>query len=434
MTHLNRLTATQAARKLAAREITSEALVEDCLARIAERDSKVRAWTLVDADGARERARALDRSASAGPLHGLPIAVKDLFDTVGMDTTYGSPIYAGHRPAWDAVAVALARAAGGVILGKTVTTEFATFHPGATRNPHDFARTPGGSSSGSAAAIADFMVPLAFGTQTAGSIVRPSAFCGVVGYKPTFGTVSRVGVKMISDSLDTIGGIARTVRDVALLVGAVGERPELFIDDSSSPAPRVGFCRTHEWAQAQPEAVAAFEAARDGLARSGVSVRDISLHEAFAGLAEAQLAIMTHEVASSLSYERLNHRDQLSSDMIRMIDAGLGVSKWQYDAARAVARSCRAQFDGLFRDVDVVIAPSAHGEAPEGSATGNPLFQRMWTVLHTPCVHLPMSRGPHGLPVGITVIGRLGGDRALLEAADRIHELLGGRELTAVAA
>lgn len=434
MTHLNRLTATQAARKLAAREITSEALVEDCLARIAERDSKVRAWTLVDADGARERARALDRSASAGPLHGLPIAVKDLFDTVGMDTTYGSPIYAGHRPAWDAVAVALARAAGGVILGKTVTTEFATFHPGATRNPHDFARTPGGSSSGSAAAIADFMVPLAFGTQTAGSIVRPSAFCGVVGYKPTFGTVSRVGVKMISDSLDTIGGIARTVRDVALLVGAVGERPELFIDDSSSPAPRVGFCRTHEWAQAQPEAVAAFEAARDGLARSGVSVRDISLHEAFAGLAEAQLAIMTHEVASSLSYERLNHRDQLSSDMIRMIDAGLGVSKRQYDAARAVARSCRAQFDGLFRDVDVVIAPSAHGEAPEGSATGNPLFQRMWTVLHTPCVHLPMSRGPHGLPVGITVIGRLGGDRALLEAADRIHELLGGRELTAVAA
>lgn len=433
MTHLNRLTATQAARKLAAREITSEALVEDCLARIAERDSKVRAWTLVDADGARERARALDRSASAGPLHGLPIAVKDLFDTVGMDTTYGSPIYAGHRPAWDAVAVALARAAGGVILGKTVTTEFATFHPGATRNPHDFARTPGGSSSGSAAAIADFMVPLAFGTQTAGSIVRPSAFCGVVGYKPTFGTVSRVGVKLISDSLDTIGGIARTVRDVALLVGAVGERPELFIDDSSSPAPRVGFCRTHEWAQAQPEAVAAFEAARDGLARSGVSVRDISLHEAFAGLAEAQLAIMTHEVASSLSYERLNHRDQLSSDMIRMIDAGLGVSKRQYDAARAVARSCRAQFDGLFRDVDVVIAPSAHGEAPEGSATGNPLFQRMWTVLHTPCVHLPMSRGPHGLPVGITVIGRLGGDRALLEAADRIHELLGGRELTAVA-
>jgi Asp-tRNA(Asn)/Glu-tRNA(Gln) amidotransferase A subunit family amidase len=434
MTHLNRLTATQAARKLAAREITSEALVEDCLARIAERDSRVRAWTLVDARGARERARALDRGASAGPLHGLPIAVKDLFDTVDMDTAYGSPIYAGHRPAWDAVAVALARAAGGVILGKTVTTEFATYHPGATRNPHDFARTPGGSSSGSAAAIADFMVPLAFGTQTAGSIVRPSAFCGVVGYKPTFATVSRVGVKMISDTLDTIGGIARTVPDVALLVGAIGERPELFIEDSSSRAPRAGFCRTHEWAQAQPEAVAAFEAARNGLERSGASVRDISLDDAFAGLADAQLAIMTLEVASSLSYERLNHRAQLSGDMIKMIDAGLAVSKQQYDAARAVARSCRARFDDLFRDVDVVIAPSAHGEAPEGTATGNPLFQRVWTVLHTPCVHLPISRGPHGLPVGITVIGRHGDDRTLLRAADWIHESLGGRELTAVAA
>jgi Asp-tRNA(Asn)/Glu-tRNA(Gln) amidotransferase A subunit family amidase len=241
-------------------------------------------------------------------------------------------------------------------------------------------------------------------------------------------------VKSISDTLDTIGGIARTVRDVALLVGAIGERPELFIGDASSPAPRVGFCRTHEWAQAQPEAVAAFEGARDGLERAGASVRDIALHEAFAGLADAQLAIMTHEVASSLAYERLEHREQLSGDMIRMIDAGLAVSKRQYDAARAVARSCRAQFDDLFRDVDVVIAPSAHGEAPEGTATGNPLFQRAWTVLHTPCVHLPISRGPSGLPVGITVIGRLGADRALLQAADWIHELLGGREITAVAA
>lgn len=433
MAHLNRLTATQAAHKLAAREITSEALVEDCLERIALRESQVRAWTLVDADGARARARELDRGASAGPLHGLPIAVKDLFDTVDMDTTYGSPIYAGHRPAWDAVAVALARAAGGVILGKTVTTEFATFHPGATRNPHDLRRTPGGSSSGSAAAIAAFMAPLALGTQTAGSIVRPSAFCGVVGYKPTFGTVSRIGVKMISDTLDTIGGIARTVRDVALLVGAIGERPELFIEDASSSAPRVGFCRTHEWPQAQPEAVAAYEAARDRLGRSGASVRDISLPDTFAGLADAQLAIMTHEVASSLSFERLNHREQLSSDLITMIDAGLAVSKWQYDSARTVARSCSAQIDDLFRDVDVVVAPSAHGEAPEGSATGNPLFQRVWTVLHTPCVHLPMSRGPQGLPVGITVVGRRGGDRALLRAADRIHEVLGGPELTALA-
>ncbi|HVO87460.1 MAG TPA: amidase [Casimicrobiaceae bacterium] len=433
MPRLNRLSATQAARMLAAREITAEALLDDCLARIAERDAQVRAWMVVDASRARERARALDRAAVSGPLHGLPIAVKDVFDTVDMVTTYGSPIYANHRPASDAAAVALARAAGGVIVGKTVTTEFATYHPGPTRNPHNTAHTPGGSSSGSAAAVADYMVPLGFGTQTAGSIVRPAAFCGVVGYKPTFGTVSRVGVKMISDTLDTIGGLARTVRDVALFVGALSERHELFIDDTRNDAPRIGFCHTYEWAQAQPEAVAAFEAARRDLERGGARVRDITLPKDFAGLADSQIAIMTHEVANSLSYERLNHRDQLSGDMTKMIDAGLGVSKRQYDHARALVHGCRAQLDEIFRDVDVIVAPSAHGEAPEGTATGNPLFQRMWTMLRTPCVHLPTARGPHGLPVGITVIGRMDGDAALLRAADWMHDNLGGPQVTAIA-
>jgi len=432
MAPLNRLTATEAARKLAAREISAEALLADCLQRIEERDPAVRAWTCVDGARALERARALDRGASAGALHGLPLAVKDLFDTVDMPTTYGSPIYAGHRPPWDAAAVAIARAAGAIVVGKTVTTEFATFHPGPTRNPHNAAHTPGGSSSGSAAAVADFMVPLAFGTQTAGSIVRPSAFCGVVGYKPSFGTASRVGVKMISDTLDTIGGIARTVQDVALLVGAVAQRPELFVGDATN-APRVGFCRTYEWDHAQPEAVAAFEQARRAVERAGASVRDVTLASAFAGLADAQLAIMTHEVATSLSYERLCHRDRLSDDMIKMIDTGLEVTKPRYDAARALARSCRAQLGDIFRDLDVVIAPSAHGEAPQGTATGNPLFQRMWTLLHTPCVHLPSARGPRGLPVGITVAAPIGADRRLLQAADWIHTQLGGPEVTALA-
>src|SRR5450432_3439542 len=216
MGNLNRLGATEAARKLATREITAVSLLADCLERIAERESTVHAWTYLDADAAMRRARALDAQASAGLLHGLPIGVKDLFDTFDMPTSYGSPIYADHRPAADAACVALARAAGAVVIGKTVTTEFATFHPGATTNPHNPAHTPGGSSSGSAAAVADGMVPLAFGTQTAGSIIRPAAFCGVVGYKPAFGTINRAGVKAISDSLDTIGAFGRTVPDVAL--------------------------------------------------------------------------------------------------------------------------------------------------------------------------------------------------------------------------
>jgi amidase len=276
------------------------------------------------------------------------------------------------------------------------------------------------------------MVPLAFATQTAGSIIRPSAFCGVVGYKPSHGTVSRVGVKMISDTLDTVGGIARTVRDVALFVGALAQRPELFVGDASN-APRIGFCRTFEWDHAQPETVAAFDAARRGVERAGAKVRDITLPKAFAGLVDAQLVIMTHEVATSLSYERLHHRDQLSGDMTKMIDAGLEVSKSRYDAARSLARTCRAELDDVFRDVDAIVAPSTHGEAPEGTATGNPLFQRMWTLLHTPCVHLPTARGPRGLPVGITVAAPIGADRTLLHAADWIHTQLGGPEVTAIA-
>jgi len=277
MSGLNRLSATAAARKLATREISAVALLEDCLARIAAREPVVHAWTFLDPEAARRRARELDAQGPAGLLHGIPIAVKDLFDTCAMPSSYGSPIYAGHRPAADASSVALARAAGAIVVGKTVTTEFATFHPGPTCNPHNPLHTPGGSSSGSAAAVADWMVPLAFGTQTAGSIVRPAAYCGVVGYKPTFGTVNRVGVKMISDTLDTIGALARTVPDVALFVAALTDRPELLIERPLRRPPRVGLCRTQQWDHAQPGTVTAFEQAARSLDKAGASVREIAV-------------------------------------------------------------------------------------------------------------------------------------------------------------
>ena len=421
MTQFNRLSATDAARKLATREITAVSLLADCLERIAERDSVVRAWTHVEIDAAMQRARALDAQPTTGLLHGLPIAVKDLIDTCDMPTSYGSPIYANHRPFADAACVALARAAGAIVVGKTVTTEFATFHPGPTRNPHNPAHTPGGSSSGSAAAIADWMVPLAFGSQTAGSIVRPAAFCGVVGYKPTYGTINRVGAKMISDSLDTLGTLARTVPDVALFVAALTGRRELVIERASSNSPRIGLCRTREWDRAQPETVAAFENAARAVGAAGASVRDVELPQRFAGLIDAQTAIMVHEVAQSLSHERLVHREKLSDDMIAMIDAGLAVPPERYDAARTLARECRAALSEIFRDVDVLLAPSAAGEAPAGMATGDPLFNRMWTLLHVPCIHLPTGVGPRGLPVGITVVGPIGADRATLLAADWTH-------------
>ncbi len=335
MGSLNRLDATALARKLAAREITAAALLEDCLDRIAERESTVHAWTFLDIDAARKRARILDSGSPTGLLHGLPIAVKDLFDTFDMPSCYGSPIYAGHRPAADAASVALARAAGAIVVGKTVTTEFATFHPGPTANPRNPLHTPGGSSSGSAAAVADWMVPLAFGTQTAGSIIRPAAFCGVVGYKPTFGTVSRIGVKMISDTLDTVGALGRSVSDVALFVGALANRRELLVERPLAMAPRVGLCRTYEWNRASPESAAAVDAAARRVSDAGANVREIVLPPDFAALADAQIAIMVREVAESLTHERIAHRQHLSGEMIAMIDAGLAVSPERYDAARS---------------------------------------------------------------------------------------------------
>ena len=429
MSDLHRLSATAAARKLATREITAAALLADCLERIAEREPAVHAWTFVDADGAMRRARALDAQGPAGLLHGLPIAVKDLFDTFDMPSSYGSPIYASHRPAWDAACVAVARAAGAIVVGKTVTTEFATFHPGPTCNPRNLQHTPGGSSSGSAAAIADWMVPLAFGTQTAGSIIRPAAYCGVVGYKPTYGMVTRVGVKMISDMLDTVGALARSVPDVALFVAALAGRRELLIEQTTADVPRIGLCRTYEWSRAQPETVAVLEDAGKRLRAAGASVRDAALPPPFAGLADAQTTIMVSEVAKSLAYENIAHRAQLSADMTRMIDAGLAVSPQQYDAARSLTRMCRAMLPQIFSEFDVLLAPSTAGEAPAGiAATGDPLFNRMWTLLHVPVVHLPVGSGPHGLPVGVTIAGAVGADRATLRAADWIHARLGGSE------
>jgi len=403
-------------------------LLRDCLERIAEREPTVRAWTFVDTDAAMRRARVLDSQAWTGLLHGLPIAVKDLFDTFDMPTCYGSPIYANHRPAADAACVALARAAGAIVVGKTVTTEFATFHPGPTCNPRNPMHTPGGSSSGSAAAVADWMVPLAFGSQTAGSIVRPAAFCGVVGYKPTYATINRVGAKMISDTLDTVGVVSRSVPDAALFVAALSGRRELLIERPQVDPPRIGLCRTHQWDRAAPETLAVVEDAARRLAKAGANVRDVALPPPFTGLVDAQLAIMVREVALCLSHEWLVHREKLSREMVTMIEAGLAVTLERYDAAQALAQSCRDALANVFDGIDVVIAPSTVGEAPEGiHATGDPLFNRMWTLLHTPCVHLPIGRGPRGLPVGVTVAGPLGADRAMLLAADWIYCKLGQR-------
>lgn len=425
MKTLNTLSAVEAARLIAAKEITSEALVRDCLDRIEAREGEVRAWAFLDREAALRQARAADAGPSRGLLHGLPVGVKDLIDTVDMPTTYGSPIYADHRPAWDAPCVALTRAAGGIVLGKTVTTEFAVMHPGKTRNPHNIRHTPGGSSSGSAAAVADGMVPLAFGTQTAGSIIRPSAFCGAVGYKPSFGLISRVGVKALSDTLDTVGTIARTVPDAALFAAALTGRDDLLVAEPLAAKVRIGICRTYEWKHAQPAMVNALETAERQLAASGAQVSEITLPPNYADLVEAQTDIMFSEQAQSLAYERLAHWPEISPRLQGILEAGLQVTRQRYDAALTLARNCRRTLSEVFSHCDVLLAPSAPGAAPKGlDTTGDPLFNRMWTLLHTPCVNIPVVTDANGMPVGLQVVGQFGSDARTLAVAHWLHQIL----------
>src|SRR5260221_5304076 len=404
MTELFRLSAVEAAQRIAAGSLTAEALTRACLDRIAAREPEVGAWAHVDPDQALAEARARDQATTRGPLHGIPIGVKDIMDAADMPTAYVSRAYHGSRPRADAACVALARDAGAVVLGKTVTTEFAALSPGKTRIPHNSAHTPGGSSSGSAAGVADFMVPLAFGTQTAGSIIRPASFCGVVGYKPSFGLVAISGTKALAPSLDTVGGFARSVADIALFIAAIAGRPEL-VPKAPAARPRIGVYRTQPWEQAQPATVAALDEARERLARAGASLSERPTFAAFDRLVPAQLAIMGHETARNLAWERISRANEVMPRTAGLFAEGLTVTPAAYDEARHYAAAARAQLAEFFGDFDAMLVPAAPGEAPAAATTGDPVFNRPWTLLHLPCVTLPGRRGPAGLPVGVQLAG-----------------------------
>jgi len=434
---LNRLAAWQLVQALARRELRAEDLMRACLDRVAEREGTVHAFAHLDPDAALAQARALDAGALRGPLHGLPLGVKDLLDTADMPTGYGSPIYAGQRPAADAAAVALCKEAGAVVAGKTVTTEFAYFHPGPTANPHNPAHTPGGSSSGSAAAVADHMLPLALGTQTAGSIIRPAAYCGVVGFKPSWGRVPRAGVKSLSETLDTVGGFARSVRDVALLgsvllgdarLAALAHDPDqAATNEAAGRAPRIGMCRTPQWAQADADTQAAWTAAAAVLAPQAAALAEVALPDSLGDLIDLQKQVMAFETARALSHERVRHRDRLSERLRTLLDEGLAIPGAEHTARLIRRAQARHSVGALFEQWDVLLAPSATGEAPAGlGATGDPVFCRTWTLLGLPCVHLPFTRGQRGLPVGLQLIGRWGHDHQLLQAAHWVHQRLTG--------
>jgi Asp-tRNA(Asn)/Glu-tRNA(Gln) amidotransferase A subunit family amidase len=393
-----RLGAKDAAARIERGELSARALVESCLARVATREPEVQAWSFVNQEAVFSQ---ILQAEKAVPLRGIPVGVKDIFDTCDMPTEYGSRIYAGHRPRADSAPVALTRAAGGVVLGKTVTCEFATFVPSRTRNPHNAAHTPGGSSSGSAAAVADFMVPLAFGTQTAGSVIRPGSYCGVVACKPTYNLLPRAGVHPNADSLDTVGIYARSVEDVAFFLEALTRRDDLH---GEADRPRIGACRTWEWELVEPSMAVAFETAARKL-----DAAELRLPESFRSLREAQGTIIRYEGARSLADEYRRYADRLDPALRQRCEEGYATDGRKYQQALLYAARCRAAVSEVFGDCDVLIAPAATGEAPKGlGSTGNTAMNVVWTLLHVPCV---------SVPVGLQVIGRIGDDARTLACA-----------------
>ena len=408
------LSALDLARRIEAGELTPRNAVELCAEAIAAREKDVGAFAALDLDAARRAADA--PGLAALPLRGMPVAFKDIFATADLPTQYGSPIYAGYRPPADASAVALTRRAGGVVIGKTVTTQFASLVPSVTCNPHNLAHTPGGSSAGSAAAVAAGFVPITFGTQTAGSVIRPAAFCGVAGFKPSYRLIPMVGVKDVSWHLDTAGLFGAGVADVAFAAAAVLDR-DLRVDRAAPAAPRIALTRTHLWQEASAAMQKAVEAAGNIAAAAGAKVTALTLPPILEDAYEAQYTIQDYENVRALAFEYDRHRDRIDPMLREHLTAALAITADQYDAARRTASRGRQALADAMADFDVIVTPSAPGAAPAGlGATGNPMFNRLWTLMGAPCVNVPGMRESE-LPLGVQIVGRFGRDRLTLEAA-----------------
>lgn len=432
-TRLSWFSAADAARAIRDGAINSEQLVEACLARIQEADGEVQAWAFLDPAHAlaQARARDLDRSKgrAVGPLHGIPVGIKDIIDTGDMPTEDGTALHAGRTPAADAAVVAKLRAAGAVIMGKTVTTECATYTPGKTRNPHNTAHTPGGSSSGSAAAVAAGMVPLALGSQTNGSVIRPASFCGVYGFKPTHGLIPRSGIMKLSRTLDHVGVFARTIEDVALIAEQLvgwdeadpDTRPRARMPLSEIAAqepplpPRLAFVKGPVWGRAASETHEAFA---ELAAELGEQLAEIELPGSAERALEWHRTIMHAEMAANLDLEWERGRDQLSESLRTQLADGRALSALDYQKALARIPLLNEAFAGIFREFDALLTPSAPGSAPHGlDATGDPAFCTLWTLCGMPAINLPLMRSTDGLPLGVQLVASRGNDARLLRTA-----------------
>jgi len=427
------MSAVEAAEAIRDGRITSEALVGACLDRIAALEERIGAWAHLDPGHALDQARAADQARregkALGPLHGVPVGVKDIFDTNDMPTEDGTVLHAGRRPTEDATAVALLREAGAVLLGKTVTTELAVYSPGKTRNPHDPTRTPGGSSSGSAAAVAAFMAPLAIGTQSNGSVIRPASYCGVYGYKPSHGLISRHLVLQQSRPLDQVGVFARTVEDAALIAEQMmayddrdpdmrpRARPTLLKTTAEEPPidPRLAFVKTPAWDQADGDTKEAFA---ELVAHLGESAGEFKLPERFHEAVGLHRAIMEADLARSFEQEYARGVERLSPILREMIERGRKVLAVEYNGALSQIPALDQAFEKVFEWHDAILTPAATGEAPVGlESTGSPIFCTIWTLCGMPAITLPMMQGAHGMPIGVQLVGAKGDDARLLRTA-----------------
>jgi len=434
LTNLHLLSASEATRLIHDGVITSEQLVEACLARVREVDAQIQAWAFLDPDYALTQARAIDQlrleGKAIGPLHGVPIAVKDIFDTADMPTENGSVIYTGRTPSRDATTVLLLRAAGAVIMGKTVTTEFAYFSPGKTCNPHNPDHTPGGSSSGSAAAVGANMAPLALGSQTNGSTIRPAAYCGVIGFKPTHGLISRHRVSPLSRTLDHVGLFARSIDDIALLAEALvaydendpDTRPRARIPfttlaaEEPPLAPMFAFIKTPMWQLADDDTKEGFAEIVEQL---GVQVEEVELFPSASDAWQWHQTIMSAEMAFNLAREWESGSARMSEQLRKQIDIGRTVTAFGYQHALKQIAPIHESFVELFEQrYDAILTPAAPSAAPKGlTSTGDPSFCTLWTLCGMPCITLPLLQSTSGLPIGVQLVGPRGGDARLLRTA-----------------
>ena len=421
------LSALDLACRIETGSLTPAGVIDLCAQTIAARESEIGAFATLDVESAKAIATRDAAALAALPLRGLPIGFKDIFDTADFPTCYGSAIYAGHRPRADAALVTMAKRAGGIVLGKTVSTEMAFLDPARTRNPHNVAHTPGGSSSGSAAGVAAGMMPIAVGTQTGGSVIRPASYCGVTGFKPSFRLLPMVGVKPFSWSLDTAGLFAASVADVAFAAACITGRA-LRVDQSASVPPRIAVVRTHIWNEASEDMRNAVETAAHVAEKAGASVREIALPPIMEDAFRMHPVLQNYEAARALAYEYDNRRDQLPKLLRALLDDADKIGNDAYDDARRTTKRARKAYTDLMVDFDVMLTPSAPGAAPEGlSSTGDAKFNRLWTLIGPPCVNVTGLVDKRNLPLGAQIVGRFGRDREALEAAQFVEKAISSR-------